>query len=327
MATKTPPKLESSSASEQPTSPETENPAPGPAQDASAVEASQPASAPVVPARDPRWDVLARPFPSDQIEILPKPYKKDSPKGKCAECGGYHGLPAVHLDYIGHAGITMRLNEVDPTWNWEPLALAPNGLPLITNDGLWIKLTVLGVTRLGFGDAQGKSGPNAVKELIGDALRNAAMRFGVGTYLWSKSEAALALKERQGGDEDPSPQTSPKPLNGNGANGNGKHPAAARAAAQQTQREMTPHEKLKLEVTRLLCDVCGVRNGDGSWDMASTMIQAAMFLPNANNDVRGLVPLDNAGLADLKQASETQLHGIKDWLTRQAQVRGPEPEF
>ena len=31
----------------------------------------------------------------------------------------------------------------------------------------------------GFGSADGKTGPNATKELIGDALRNAAMRFGV----------------------------------------------------------------------------------------------------------------------------------------------------
>lgn len=171
------------------------------------------------PERDPRWALLAAPFPADQIELLPKPLKKDSPKGHCNErtadcngvwCGGYHQLPCVHLSYVGHASVTDRLNEVDPSWNWEPVGRDGQGLPLISKDGLWIQLTVLGVTRLGFGDAQGKSGPNAIKEMIGDAIRNAAMRFGVATYLWSKSERANALRDRQGvGDDEPASNGRP----------------------------------------------------------------------------------------------------------------------
>jgi hypothetical protein len=51
---------------------------------------------------------------------------------------------------------------------------------------MWIKLTVCGVTRLGYGDAQGKTGGDAMKERIGDALRNAAMRFGAALELWHK---------------------------------------------------------------------------------------------------------------------------------------------
>ena len=54
--------------------------------------------------------------------------------------------------------------------------------------GMWIKLTVCGVTRLGYGDAQGKEGGNAIKEAIGDALRNAAMRFGAALELWHKGD-------------------------------------------------------------------------------------------------------------------------------------------
>lgn len=152
---------------------------------------------------DPRWAELAAPFPADQVEKLPKVMKReDQDKGSCKQgsrysadghyCGKWHAR-AVHLDYVGHAGITMRLNSVDPLWNWEPLAFGENGLPMFTPDGLWIKLTVLGVTRLGFGDAGTKRGADAVKEIIGDALRNAAMRFGVGTYLWSKSAYAEQL--------------------------------------------------------------------------------------------------------------------------------------
>jgi hypothetical protein len=53
---------------------------------------------------------------------------------------------------------------------------------------MWIRLTVCGVTRLGYGAADGKQGGDAVKEIIGDALRNAAMRFGAALDLWHKGD-------------------------------------------------------------------------------------------------------------------------------------------
>lgn len=155
---------------------------------------------------------LAAEFPPDQVSLLPKQVMRDDQdRGKCEPgsrysadgltCGGRHAR-SVHLHYVGHADVTTRLLEVDPEWTWEPMAVGPDGLPLRSEGGMWIRLTVLGVTRLGFGDAQGKQGPNAVKEIIGDAIRNAAMRFGVGTYLWSKSDAARAKVAQEGGDAD-----------------------------------------------------------------------------------------------------------------------------
>lgn len=142
---------------------------------------------------------LREPFPEHQISLLPKPYKRDSPKGKCNECGGWHGLPAVHLSYVGHAALTDRLLECDENWSWEPLALGPDGLPLMDRDGgMWIRLTVCGVTRLGYGDAQGKTGPDATKERIGDALRNAAMRFGAALDLWHKGDLHGSGDEEEG---------------------------------------------------------------------------------------------------------------------------------
>lgn len=132
---------------------------------------------------------LREPFPGHQINLLPKPKFKDAAKGKCAECDGFHGLPAVHLSYVGHAAITDRLLDVDPEWSWVPLAVDECGLPKFDgNGGLWIKLTILGVTRLGYGDAQGKRGGDAVKEAIGDALRNAALRYGAALDLWHKGD-------------------------------------------------------------------------------------------------------------------------------------------
>lgn len=150
-----------------------------------------------------KWKALQKPFDPDEVELLPKYTGAKGADGRiprdkyrhCDGCGGFHPFPCVHLRYVGHAGITQRLNEVDPTWNWEPAAKDQNGLPLIAGGGMWIHLTVLGVTRWGFGDAQGKTGPNAVKETIGDAIRNAAMRFGVGTYLWSKSDKDKRIAE------------------------------------------------------------------------------------------------------------------------------------
>jgi hypothetical protein len=146
-------------------------------------------------------DLLREPFPKHQISLLPKPTKKDNPKGKCPECGGWHGLPAVHLEYVGHAALTDRLLEADPEWTWEPLALH-EGLPAFDKSGgLWIKLTVCGVTRLGYGHAENSSFKEIgarEKEVIGDALRNAAMRFGAALDLWHKGDL-------HGDDDDPTP--------------------------------------------------------------------------------------------------------------------------
>jgi hypothetical protein len=134
-------------------------------------------------------ELLRAPFKAHQISKLPKPIKKDAPKGRCSECGGWHGLPAVHLDYVGHAALTDRLLDADSAWTWEPLAMSSDGLPVMDNmGGMWIKLTVAGVTRIGYGHAGDKSGGDAIKEVIGDALRNAAMRFGAALDLWHKGD-------------------------------------------------------------------------------------------------------------------------------------------
>ncbi|MFF5791094.1 hypothetical protein ACFY5D_03500 [Paeniglutamicibacter sp. NPDC012692] len=151
------------------------------------------------------WAKLRAPFNPGQISQLPKPYKANSERGNCNVCGGWHGLPAMHLDYVGHAALTDRLLEVDPEWSWEPLAIGPDGLPVFDSfGGLWIRLTICGVTRLGYGDAAGKNNANGVKEAIGDALRNAGMRFGAALDLWHKGDL-WAAKEEQGivGDDAP----------------------------------------------------------------------------------------------------------------------------
>jgi len=155
---------------------------------------------------------LREPFPPHHVSKLPKESKAQTDERKadrskgvnCQVCGGWHHKNAVHLDYVGHAALTDRLLDVDPLWSWEPMGLAPDGTPAFDRSGgLWIKLTVCGVTRLGYGAADGKQGGDAVKEIIGDALRNAAMRFGAALDLWHKgdlhaeeTEPAPSLEER-----------------------------------------------------------------------------------------------------------------------------------
>lgn len=156
---------------------------------------------------------LREPFPDNCISLLPKPYKKESPKGRCNECGGYHGLPAVHLKYVGHAALTDRLLDVDPAWSWEPVSFDSNtGLPMLDSlGGLWIRLTVCGITRLGYGDAPGKKGGDAIKECIGDALRNAAMRFGAALDLWHKGDLHVDDDDNQDGGGQQPQQPKPQP--------------------------------------------------------------------------------------------------------------------
>lgn len=144
---------------------------------------------------------MRQPFPPHQVSKMCRSTKKDNPKGKCPKCNGWHGLPAIQLDYVGHAALTDRLLDADPAWQWEPAAFGQDGYPVIDgNGGMWIKLTVCGVTRYGYGDAQGKVGGDAMKERIGDALRNAAMRFGAALDLWHKGD--LHIDEEPSNDVD-----------------------------------------------------------------------------------------------------------------------------
>lgn len=151
--------------------------------------------------------------PREAISKLPKPTKRDAPKGSCSECGGWHGLPAVHLDYMGHAETTLALCDVDPGWTWSPAAIDPaTGGPIITvRNGqatMWAVLTVHGKMLMGVGTADAGKG-EIEKELIGDFLRNAAQRFGIATALWSKADHAAQTVEDEAPPKPPPPDFVP----------------------------------------------------------------------------------------------------------------------
>ncbi len=160
-----------------------------------------------LPEQDARAALLGllEPFPAERIGKLPRvtcgacsdrrQRCDEHKKERCKTCQAWVSTKHIHIDYVGHADVTERLLTVDPYWQWEPFALDETGLPALDTDelghpvGMWIKLTVLGVTRPGYGSCPSNQS-DAVKVLIGDAIRNAAMRFGVALDLWSKTERA-----------------------------------------------------------------------------------------------------------------------------------------
>lgn len=103
---------------------------------------------------------LREPFPKEQIGKLPATQKR----------------PA--LDFVGHAAVTDRLNNVAPDWNYTIDEQ-------FSNDGtFWVRgtMTIGGITRVEYGDGDDP------KDAIGNFIRRAAMRFGVAIDLWSRQE-------------------------------------------------------------------------------------------------------------------------------------------
>ncbi|WP_186449447.1 MULTISPECIES: hypothetical protein [unclassified Rhizobium] len=161
---------------------------------------------------DDALKALRAPFPDNQISKKPKETKQQKEERerdrrlgiRCQLCGQWHHKETIHLDYVGHAALTDRLLDVDPLWNWEPVSFTQDGQPAFDRmGGMWIKLTICGHTRLGYGHADGKNGGDAVKEVIGDALRNAAMRFGAALDLWHKGD--LHPVDPNGENDDTTP--------------------------------------------------------------------------------------------------------------------------
>lgn len=121
-----------------------------------------------------------------QLQGVLREYAVPDPKivGKLPKGG-------IQLDFVGHADITRILIEIDPHWRLVPIAWDDNGRPgiSIVNDmaTCWFEMTLLGQPRLAIGSAKANS-PDLDKILYGDALRNGAMRYGIGLSLWTKQE-------------------------------------------------------------------------------------------------------------------------------------------
>lgn len=144
--------------------------------------------------KTPIWEQLRAAFDPKVVGKIPK--------------GG------MQLDYVGHAAVTDRLNSVvgPENWNLEPLSYNPDGTPMITfnstNAVMWARLTIMTASKLCVGTVK-KTAYELEKEIIGDALRNGAMRYGVALDLWSKDELESNLIHPENKNIKPS-QTHPE---------------------------------------------------------------------------------------------------------------------
>lgn len=130
---------------------------------------------------------------SDKRQTCTKHSKK-----KCDQCGAFISTAHIHLDYVGHPDVNRTLTEIDPEWSWEPAAFDADGLPAIrVHEGsavLWGRLTLLGKPVWCVGSCENFKSDRE-KELIGDLIRNGAMRHNVYASLWSKVERAVPVEE------------------------------------------------------------------------------------------------------------------------------------
>ena len=117
---------------------------------------------------------LREPFPKEFIEQMPKAGRM--------------------LDFINHAVVTDRLNQVAPDATWtvdEQWEVTKHLLDKKTGEirdvfEFWVRgtMTIGSVSRVEYGDGDDP------KDAIGNFVKRAAMRFGVGIDLWIRNEAA-----------------------------------------------------------------------------------------------------------------------------------------
>lgn len=278
--------------------------------------------------------LLRAPFAAEHMGKLPKitcggcrgsksrpnPQKVcgDHRKIKCPQCRNWITDAHMHLDYVGHAEVTDRLITVDPTWSWEPLAFDDDGLPKFDHNGaLWIRLTVAGKPMLGYGSADGKTGGDAVKEIIGDAIRNAAMRFGVALDLWGATfkaaeddaEAAVRESAPDVADEDwenatpvhgrgvaPAAEEQPRPA---------ARPVSKEAPGAAYKPELYPLGVQRIEQAKTNAELDQMANNIPVFESAGQITAAEagrlrMKLADARDILRQPAPADSA-----QQAAET----------------------
>lgn len=231
---------------------------------------------------------LQRPFLPNEIGKLPR--------------GG------MMLDYVGHADVTRRLLEADPEWNWEPLASDENGLPVYDTAqngspvGLWIKLTIGGVTRLGYGSVPA-SQADAVKVLIGDALRNAAMRFGVALDLWAKGDRANPAVENATASAGAAVRRQPQQARGAQAQQQRQRPVAVKAQAKAPAGGETDMDWLRHLIDDLIPAATTKPQLLDFWDKVDEQVRAGKCTDQDAKDIRAMVTLRADELGFSKDAA------------------------
>jgi len=303
MATKTAPKLESSSVPEPP--PGAENPAPGPEQTGEQVPVLTSVGAiagPAAPAPGPPV-AIAGSAHSAEIGALMQALAKAqaSLKGALKDAKNPH----LRNTYADLSSVWTAWQEVGPVCGLALVQLTQADERSVTvvsqlghSSGQWIRssLTLPWELQKGITPAQA----------IGSAL----------TYARRYALAALVGVCPEDDDGNAAGRPAEVQARGNG-NGNGKHPAAERREAKMATSSGHPDStRLKGEVWSLVLQYCGVQAEDGSWDNAATKVEAAVRLLAANEEGNPpRVAVDADGMADLSACSPAQLASLKGWLS------------
>lgn len=194
---------------------------------------------------------LAKPFDSQQVGKLPRG-GDDVPKGqwsRCRECKQKTPPNHFHVDYIGHAVVTDRLNSVvgPAGWSWTLVTVERDqGGRLLAVVG---EMTVLEHTKgpeIGTPAQTQREYGDALKSAISDYICRAAMRFGVALDLWAKQQlesASAATQESEDNaltDSSPSPRGVAEGRDSSGPSSGDGEVAAAQAAVAGKRSATSP---------------------------------------------------------------------------------------
>jgi hypothetical protein len=156
-------------------------------------------------------DELRREFEPAQVGKLPRITKKDGVESWCDTCR-QKLKPHIHIDFVGHANVTDRLNHVAPDWSYTIDHIETVGGHIAGIQGTM----TIGGKSLPESGALDRPGPwgEELKLAISDFICRGAMRFGVGLDLWIKGEAAKYDEDVEAearAVERPAPSDTPPP--------------------------------------------------------------------------------------------------------------------
>jgi hypothetical protein len=117
--------------------------------------------------------ILCMRFPDSVIGVKINHFNKDKTK-------------AMLILYLQHTDVYARIEEIDPAWSCSA------GAPLFVDKIIAVpmKLTVKGITRENIGEGED------YKSAYSDAIKRAAMLFGIGRYLYDSPSAWVPYDER-----------------------------------------------------------------------------------------------------------------------------------
>lgn len=117
--------------------------------------------------------LLKRPFPKDRVHFRAGATDAKRNQGKAKN--------AIALAYIDARDVMDRLDEVVGNSNWEDsYTETPNGRVICT-----LRINFPGGGWISKSDGAGDTGTEGEKGAISDALKRAAVKFGVGRYLYA----------------------------------------------------------------------------------------------------------------------------------------------